>query len=216
MKIGVLGTGRVGKSVGTKLVDLGHQVMMGARTADNPAATEWAGGLGDGANHGRFADAAGFGELVVNATSGAASLGALASAGAESLAGKVLIDIANPLDFSRGMPPTLTVANIDSLAEQIQRAFPDAKVVKALNTMNCEVMVQPALVPGSHDAFVCGDDAEAKATVAELLRSFGWPDENVIDLGDLTAARGLEMVLPLWVRLMSVLGTRHFNFHVAR
>jgi len=153
---------------------------------------------------------------VVNATSGAASLGALASAGAESLAGKVLIDIANPLDFSRGMPPTLTVANIDSLAEQIQRAFPDAKVVKALNTMNCEVMVQPALVPGSHDAFVCGDDAEAKATVAELLRSFGWPDENVIDLGDLTAARGLEMVLPLWVRLMSVLGTRHFNFHVAR
>jgi 8-hydroxy-5-deazaflavin:NADPH oxidoreductase len=216
MNIGVLGTGVVGKTVGARLISLGHEVAMGSRTADNPEANAWAGEQGDRASHGTFEDAAAFGELVVNATAGAASVDALTAAGAENLAGKVLIDIANPLDSSKGMPPTLTVVDTDSLAEQIQRAFPEAKVVKALNTMTCFVMVEPSKVPGSHNAFVCGDDEGAKATVVELLRSFGWPGEDILDLGDLTAARGMEMVLPLWIRLMTVQGGPFFNFKVAR
>jgi 8-hydroxy-5-deazaflavin:NADPH oxidoreductase len=215
MRIGVLGTGVVGKTVGARLISLGHEVTMGSRAADNPEASAWAGEQSDRASHGTFADAAAFGELVVNATAGAASLDALTAAGAENLAGKVLIDIANPLDFSKGMPPTLTVVNTDSLAEQIQRAFPQTKVVKALNTMTCFVMVEPSKVPGSHNAFVCGDDEGARATVVELLRSFGWPGQDILDLGDLTAARGMEMVLPLWIRLMMVRGGPFFNFKVA-
>ena len=125
----------------------------------------------------------------------------------------MLIDIANPLDFSAGMPPTLFVKDTDSLGEQIQRAFPDAKVVKTLNTINATLMVDPAeLADGDHTIFVCGDDAGAKATVTELLRSFGWKD--VIDLGDITTARGTEMLLPIWLRLMAPLGTPAFNFKI--
>jgi len=216
MKAGVLGTGRVGKAIGTKLVDLGHEVMMGSRSADNADATAWATEQGGRASHGTFADAAAFGELLVNATAGSASLAVLESAGAENLAGKVLIDIGNPLDFSKGMPPSLTVSNTDSLAEHIQRAFPETKVVKAFNTMTAQVMVEPSTVPGSHNVFVCGNSEDGKAAVIELLRSFGWPAEDILDLGDLSAARGLEMVLPLWVRLMSVQGTPLFNFKVVR
>ena len=150
---------------------------------------------------------------MLNCTGGIVSLDALRQAGAKNLAGKVVIDVSNPLDFSRGFPPTLTVCNTDSVAEQIQREFPDAKVVKSLNTMNAGVMVNPGLVPGEHDVFLSGNDAAAKATVAELLRSFGW--RNVIDLGDITTARGVEMILPIWLRLMGTLKTPQFNFHVA-
>ena len=216
MKVGVLGTGRVGKAIGTKLAGLGHDVMMGSRSADNPEATAWARGQGGTAAHGTFADAAAFGELLVNATAGGASLAVLESAGAENLAGKVLIDIGNPLDFSKGMPPSLTLSNTDSLAEQIQRAFPEARVVKAFNTMTAQVMVEPSAVPGSHNVFVCGNSEDARAVTVELLRTLGWPAEDILDLGDLSAARGLEMVLPLWVRLMSVQGTPLFNFKVVR
>lgn len=216
MKVGVLGTGRVGKAIGTKLAGLGHDVMMGSRSADNADATAWATEQFGTASHGTFADAAAFGELLVNATAGGASLAVLESAGAENLAGKVLIDIGNPLDFSKGMPPSLTVSNTDSLAEQIQRAFPEAKVVKAFNTMTAQVMVEPSTVPGSHNVFVCGNSDYARAATVELLRSFGWPAEDILELGDLSAARGLEMVLPLWVRLMSVQGTPLFNFKVVR
>jgi 8-hydroxy-5-deazaflavin:NADPH oxidoreductase len=214
VRVGVLGTGDVGRRLASKLVALGHEVKMGSRTAKNAKAVEWTKANGPKASAGTFADAAKFGEVVFNCTAGSVSLEALKLAGGKNLSGKVLVDVANPLDFSKGMPPTLTVCNTDSLGEQIQRAFPDAKVVKALNTMGNELMVNPGLVPGEHDTFVCGNDAQAKAKVVEILRAFGW--KSPIDLGDITASRGLEMVLPVWVRLMVTLKTRNFNFKIAR
>jgi len=216
MRIGVLGTGMVGRAIATKLADLGHEVKMGSRTAANESAAEWVASAGAGASQGTFADAAADGELVFNCTAGEASLAALESAGAENLAGKVLVDVSNALDHSRGMPPGLFTSSFDSLGEQIQRAFPDTRVVKALNTVNCEVMVEPSKVPGEHDVFLCGDDEAAKARVAELLQSFGWPPESVVDLGDLSSARGMEAYLLLWIRLWGALGTGHFNVKVVR
>lgn len=216
MRIGVLGTGMVGRAIATKLADLGHEVKMGSRTAANESAAEWVASAGAGASQGTFADAAAHGELVFNCTAGEASLAALESAGAENLAGKVLVDVSNALDHSRGMPPGLFTSSFDSLGEQIQRAFPDTRVVKALNTVNCEVMVEPSKVPGEHDVFLCGDDEAAKARVVELLQSFGWPLERVVDLGDLSSARGMEAYLLLWIRLWGALGTGHFNVRVVR
>ena len=197
MRIGVLGTGVVGTTIAAKLRELSHDVLIGSRSASDDAVP--------------FANAAAHGELVFNCTSGVASLEALGAAGEENLSGKVLVDVANPLDFSQGMPPRLSVCNDDSLGEQIQRAFPTAKVVKALNTMNAAIMVDPARVPGAHDVFVCGNEDDAKAQVAELLQSFGWPAERIVDLGDITAARGQEMYLPLWLRLMGAVGQPNFN-----
>ena len=215
MKIGVFGTGVVGEAIGTKLVQLGHEVMMGSRTATNDKAVTWVKQNGAKSSQGTFADAAAFGEILFNCTSGKASLEALRMAGAENLKGKILIDIANPLDFSRGMPPSLLVCNTDSLGEQIQRAFPEAKVVKSLNTMNCNLMVNPALLPDDHLVFVSGNDAAAKATVTMILKDwFGW--KSVVDLGDITTARGVEMVLPLWVSLMGQVGTPLFNFKIVK
>ena len=211
MRIGVLGTGMVGGAIAGKLVALGHEVMMGSREAGNEKARAWADAAGAGASEGSFTDAAAFGVLVVNCTAGAHSLEALEQAGRANLAGKVLIDVANPLDFSGGMPPTLTVANTDSLGEQIQRALPDTKVVKALNTMNCEVMVEPAKVPGDHDVFLCGEDEDAKQQVTDLLTSFGWPADHIRDLGGISSARGTEMYVALWLRLWGTLGTGYFN-----
>ena len=172
MKIGVLGTGMVGNAVAGKLVELGHEVRMGSREAGNEKARAWADAAGERASEGTFADAAAHGELVVNCTAGEHSLEALEQAGTDNLAGKVLLDVANPLDFSGGMPPTLGVANTDSLGEQIQRAFPEARVVKSLNTMNCQVMAAPSLVPGDHVVFLSGDSAAAKADVIDLLEAF--------------------------------------------
>ena len=215
MKIGVLGTGVVGVAIGSKLAQVGHEVKMGSRTANNDQAAAWVKQTGDKASQGTFAEAATFGEILFNCTSGKASLEALGLAGAENLKGKVLIDIANPLDFSRGMPPSLLVCNTDSLGEQIQRAFPEAKVVKSLNTMNCNLMVNPALLPDDHLVFVSGNDAAAKATVTMILKDwFGW--KSVVDLGDITTARGVEMVLPLWVSLMGQVGTPLFNFKIVK
>jgi predicted dinucleotide-binding enzyme len=162
-----------------------------------------------------FAEAAGHGEIVVNATAGTVSIAALKLAGADNLAGKVLLDIANPLDVSQGMPPTLFVKDTDSLGEQIQRTFPDTRVVKTLNTMTAAVMVDPAqLAGGAHSVFVSGNDNDAKKTATALLESFGHTD--VIDLGDITTARGPEMLLPIWLRLWSALGTPLFNFRIVR
>jgi predicted dinucleotide-binding enzyme len=214
MKIGVLGTGLVGHTIATKLVALGHEVKMGARSATNEKATAWARSTGGGGTTGTFADAAAFGEIVFNCTNGAGTLPALDAAGDGNLRNKILIDVSNPLDFSRGMPPTLLIANTDSLGEQVQRTHPDAKVVKALNTMNCNVMVNPGLVKGEHDVFICGNDGAAKARVVELLRTFGW--KNIVDAGDISAARGQEMLVVLWARLFGALQTPTFNFHVAR
>jgi predicted dinucleotide-binding enzyme len=187
---------------------------MGSRAAGNENAVAWADGAGPLASEGSFADAAAFGELAINATAGVASLEVLEAAGAEQLAGKVLLDVSNPLDFSQGMPPTLTVCNDDSLAEQLQRAFPDVRVVKALNTVTAAVMVQPDLVPGRHTMFMCGDDAAAKQQVGVLLAELGWTDGTVLDLGDITAARGMEMYLPLWLRLYGASGTAVLNVEV--
>jgi len=214
MRVGILGTGMVGATVGSKLIQLGHEVKMGSRSASNENAVQWAKENGGRASTGTFADAAVFGEVVFNCTAGVASLAAIDSAGANNLKGKILVDVANPLDFSKGMPPTLTVCNTDSLGEQIQKAFPNVRVVKALNTMNCKVMVEPTLVGGEHDVFVCGNDPSAKAKVREVLKSFGW--KSIIDLGDISAARSMEMLLPIWLRLMGQFQTANFNFKIAR
>jgi predicted dinucleotide-binding enzyme len=214
MRIAVLGTGVVGRTIATKLVQLGHEVTMGSRSADSEGLREWLGDAGEGASGGTFADATAGAELVFNCTAGEASLDALAAAGADNLAGKVLVDVANPLDFSRGMPPTLTVCNEDSLGERIQAAFPQARVVKALNTVNAQVMTDPGRLPGAHNVFVCSNDPDAKAAVRELLQAFGWPGESIVDLGEIAAARGSEMYLPLWLRLMGALGTAEFNIQV--
>jgi 8-hydroxy-5-deazaflavin:NADPH oxidoreductase len=216
MKIAVLGTGMVGKAIASKLVGLGHEVTMGSRAADNQAATAWAAEGGERASHGTFAAAAAGAELVLNCTAGAGSLEALRAAGEQNLAGKTLIDVANPLDLSHGMPPSLLVTGTDSLGEQIQRAFPSTRVVKALNTVNCEVMVDPSRVPGDHDVFICGDDEDAKTEVRDLLGSFGWPERSMIDLGDITTARGTEGHLLLWLRLWGVVGSGDFNIKVVR
>jgi predicted dinucleotide-binding enzyme len=202
MRIAVLGAGVVGQTLAGRLRGLGHDVAIGTRTPRDDAVS--------------YADAASRAELVFNATNGIGSLEALGMAGAENLAGKVLVDVANVLDFSRGRPPTVGVANDDSLAEQIQRAFPDARVVKALNTVTADVMVDPARVPGEHVLFVCGDDADAKRQAVELLGSFGWPAERIVDLGDISGARGMEMYLGLWVQLVGVIGTPYFNVAVER
>lgn len=215
MKIGVLGTGMVGNTIGSKLIQLGHEVKMGSRTAGNEKAAEWVKKSGSKASQGTFSDAASFGEVVFNCTSGGGSLEALKLAGENNLKDKVLIDIANPLDFSKGMPPTLSISNTDSLGEAIQRAFPDLKVVKTLNTMNCNVMVDPSLVPGESDVFISGNDAAAKAVVTDILKSwFGW--RSVIDLGDITTARGTEQLLPIWIRLWGALQTPNFNFKIVK
>jgi predicted dinucleotide-binding enzyme len=200
MKIGILGTGMVGKTIGAKLAQLGHEVKYGGRTAKDGNVT--------------FADAATFGEIVFNCTKGDVSVAVTESA-KSALKGKILIDVTNPLDFSKGMPPTLFAGNTDSLGEKIQSALPDTKVVKALNTINCNVMVEPSRIKGDHDVFVSGNDKEAKARVAEILKGwFGW--KNVIDLGDITTSRGTESYMPLWLRLWGALGTADFNIKIVR
>ncbi|ALO12459.1 NADP oxidoreductase [Streptomyces venezuelae] len=226
MRYAVLGTGIVGRTIAAKLASLGHEVVIGTRDPKatlsrtepdgygNPPFAEWL-GFHDRIRLETFADAAAFGETLVNTTAGDGSLQALETAGAANLAGKVLIDIANPLDFSQGMPPSLNPVNTDSLGEQIQRAFPETKVVKTLNTMNSQIMVQPSRVAGEHTVFVSGDDAGAKQAVTDVLISFGWPESSVIDLGDISTARGVEMLLPIWLRLWGAVGHADFNFHIA-
>lgn len=215
MKIAVFGTGMVGTTIASKLVALGHEVKMGSRTADNEKAAAWVADAGARASQGTYADAAAFGELLFNCTNGGGTLDALAAAGADAMKGKVLVDLSNPLDFSKGMPPTLFVCNDDSLGERVQRAFPDTRVVKTLNTINCELMVDASRVPGEHTVFMSGNDPEAKRQVEAILREwFGHGD--VLDLGDITTARGPESYLPLWLRMWGALGTADFNVHVVR
>ena len=226
MKIAVLGTGIVGRTIAGATRKLGHDVVIGTRDPQatlartepdqmgNPPFSVWHADHED-IELTTFADAAAGAEMIVNASSGTASLELLGLAGESNLAGKVLLDIGNPLDFSAGFPPTLSVKDTDSLAEQIQRAFPEAKVVKSLNTLTASLMTDPrSLADGDHTIFVAGNDEGAKATVIALLESFGWSD--VIDLGDITGARGAEMVLPIWLRLMNTLGGPAFNFKIVR
>ncbi len=216
MNIGVLGTGMVGSAIGTKLVMLGHNVKMGSRTADNEKAAEWVKNNGALASRGTFADAAmSADEFIFNCTKGSASLEALKTVGAH-LKGKILIDLSNPLDFSKGFL-TLTVSVTDSLGEQIQRSFPDVKVVKAFNTLSNPLMVNPMLVNnGDHTLPVCGNDGAAKAKVVSLLNTFGWKKENIFDLGDITASRGMEAWLLLWVQMSVKLKSPMFQMKVVK
>ena len=214
MKIGILGTGVVGTTLGSGLAKLGHEVKMGGRTAGNEKAENWVKASGARASHDTFANAAAFGEIVFNCTSGMASLEALRQAGEKNLDGKVLVDVSNPLDFSKGMPPTLSIVNTDSLGERIQKAFPGARVVKALNTLSAALMTNPGAVKGETDLLIAGNDKAAKDQVRKLLESFGW--KSIIDLGDITAARGTEMWLALWIRLMGAFGTHVFNLKLVK
>ncbi len=209
MRIGVLGTGTVGQAIATRLCELQHEVFMGAREAGNERAAGWAAHHGPTGRAGTFAEAAAFGTIVFVCTAGHGAVDAVTSAAGE-LSGKVVIDLTNPLDHS-GDALKLFVGNDDSLGESIQRAAPDAKVVKTLNTVNNAVMVNPSLVPGDHVMFISGDDDQAKATARLLLEQFGWPADSIIDLGDLTGARAQEAYLLLWVRLMKPLGGLNFN-----
>ncbi|MBA3866305.1 MAG: NAD(P)-binding domain-containing protein [Solirubrobacterales bacterium] len=216
MRIGVLGTGAVGSAIATRMMQLGHEVAMGSRSADGEALAAWVETAGEDAKGGSFAEAAAGAELIFNCTAGIASLEALEAAGAENLAGKTLVDVAVPLDFSQGMPPRLAFCNDESLGERIQAAHPEARVVKTLNTVNCAVMVDPGKVRGDHVIFVCGDDGAAKAQVSALLVAIGWPADSILDLGGIESARATEMYLPLWLALYGHFGDAEFNIALAR
>lgn len=226
MRIGIFGTGMVGRKLAARLTELGHELVIGTRDPKQTIARTEPDIYGNPPFHvwsdqhpkvklETHEQAAVQGELLINATAGAGSLEALNLAGEANIGAKILIDIANPLDFSKGVPPTLFILKGDSLAEQIQRTFPTSKVVKTLNTMNATVMANPgAVADGDHSVFLSGNDGEAKTVVRGILRSFGWKD--IIDLGDITTARGTERVLPIWLRLNDALDTPFFNFKVVR
>lgn len=225
MNIGIFGTGMVGQALAGKLSELGHNVVVGTRDVSATLANAKPNAMGlppysawqkqyPKVKLVTFEEAAAHGELLLNCTAGAISLEVLKLAGEKNLNGKILIDVSDPLDFSKGFPPSLTVCNTDSTGEQIQRAFPQTRVVKTLNTVNAFVMVNPSRVPGDHNLFLNGNDEGAKAQVKKLLVSFGWKESNILDLGDITTARGTEMLLPIWVRLFAKLQNPMFNFHV--
>jgi 8-hydroxy-5-deazaflavin:NADPH oxidoreductase len=228
MNIAVLGTGSVGQTLSAKLLVLGHKVMMGTRNVTeaqirtakdgygNPGVGEWIKN-NPGVKLAAFADAIAYGHLIINATQGGKSVEALKAGNQGDLDGKIIVDIANPLDFSKGMPPVIMpeLCNTTSLGEEIQKAFPKSYVVKTLNTMWCGLMVNPAMIGGGdHNNFLCGNNPESKVEVRKLLNQFGWKEENLIDLGDITSSRGTEMVLPIWLRIMSVKHNGAFNFKI--
>lgn len=214
MKIGVLGTGMVGEVLAGRLIALGHQVMLASRSPGNEKAVAWADSNGAHAHHGTFADAAAFGEIVIFAVLGTAVVDVARLAGPDAFAGKVVVDVTNPLVYVPGEMPRLdpSFINTTSAGEQLQQALPAARVVKTLNTMNCAVMVNPALAGDNHDVFLCGEDAAAKATVIDLLHAFGWAAP--IDLGGIEAARGTEMMMPMWLRLYRHFGSAAFNYRI--
>lgn len=209
MQIAILGTGAVGPALAKALSAAGHQVTIGTRNPEQTKAREqWAEvDLPLAAYQDLDAD------IFINATNGSGSLPALQAVG-DALNGKVLIDASNPLDFSQGFPPSLFVSNTDSLAEQLQREFPEARVVKMFNTMANQVMINPRGLADDSTIFVAGNDTEARQSAASIAADLGWTD--VFDLGDLTAARGLEMYLPLWVRIFAQLGRPEFNIKLVR
>lgn len=218
MKIGILGTGSVGDTIGSRLIELGHQVMMGSRTNTNEKALAFVQKHNGKASNGTFAEAAGFGDMVFNCVKGEKAIEALTLA-APGLDQKIIIDVSNPLDFSKGMPPCLIpeLSNTHSLGEEIQKSFPSAKVVKTLNTMWCGIMVNPKMINnGDHTNYICGNDQEAKTKVIALLKEFGWSENNLLDLGDISAARGTEAVLPVWLRIWGATKNGAFNFKIVK
>jgi predicted dinucleotide-binding enzyme len=214
MNIGILGTGMVGTTIGAQLIRLGHTVMVGSRSTENEKAVAWVKSHGAAASLGTFADAATFGEMVFLCTKGDALLDILERVGSNRFAGKTVVDVTNPLDFSKGVPPSLFICNTSSLGEEVQKALPDSFVVKTLNIVNCEVMVNPAKYAPDGTMFLCGNDRDAKEKVRELLTRFGWRD--ILDLGDITGARGMEMMLPLWLRAWMVTKDVHVAFKAIR
>jgi predicted dinucleotide-binding enzyme len=215
-KIGVFGTGIVGNTIGTKLVQLGYKVMMGSRTAANEKAIAWVDANGKSASSGAFEDTVEFGDIIFNCTKGESALEVFKQAGIVKFKGKVIVDVSNPLDFSKGMPPSLLpqYTNTNSLGEEIQKLLPEANVVKTLNIVNCEVMVDAGKSGGDPTMFISGNSEEAKEKIKALLNQFGWTD--IIDLGDITAARGTEMLLPLWLRTYMATGNGYFGFKIIR
>lgn len=230
MKISIIGTGSVGQTIALKLAELGHNVMIGTRNVSdklaitakdsygNPPFGEWL-KANSKVKLGSFAESAAFGEIIINATHGGSSLTALKLAEAKNLSGKILIDIANPLDFSKGMPPSLLpgLNNTNSLGEEIQKTFPDTKVVKTLNTMWCGLMVNPGMIGGGdHINYISGNDTDAKTEVKKLLNQFGWRNDNLIDLGDISGSRATESLLPIWLRVWGVTQNGAFNFRLIK
>jgi 8-hydroxy-5-deazaflavin:NADPH oxidoreductase len=230
MKIAIIGTGGVGQTIAARLIELGHEVMIGTRNVSeklastskdgygNPPFSEWH-KANSKVKLDSFSKAAAFGEIIINATQGGASVEALKLSDPKNFAGKVLIDISNPLDFSKGMPPSLLpgLNNTHSLGEEIQKTFPLAHVVKTFNTMWCGLMVNPNMIGGgNHINFIAGNDTGAKNKVRKLLHQIGWKDENLLDLGDISAARSTESMLPIWLRVMGVTNTPAFNFSIVK
>lgn len=223
-----MGTGSVGRTLATKLVEVGHSVIIGTRSVEekleenerdqygNVSFGEWQ-TLNPEVPLGSFAEAADYGEIIINATKGSASLEALKMAGEESLGGKIIIDLSNPLDSSKGMPPSLIpeLSNTTSLGEEIQKQFPRSKVVKTFNTMWAGLMVNPSRINnGDHTNFICGNDQEAKNSVIDILVEMGWKKENILDLGDITSSRGTESYLPFWLRIFMTKNNGAFNIKV--
>jgi 8-hydroxy-5-deazaflavin:NADPH oxidoreductase len=220
MNIGVLGTGMVGEAIATALTEKEHNVRMGSRSASNEKATAWVNKSNNHATQGDFNDAAAFGEIVFLCLNGAHALDAVRSIDADSINGKIVIDVTNPLDFSKGMPPRLIegLNNSTSLGEEIQNTLPASRVVKVLNTITANLMVNPKLVNnGDHTLFICGNDADAKNKVKHfLVDTFGWKPENLLDLGGIIAARGTEAYVPFWVMIMQANGSPMFNVKVVK
>lgn len=227
-RIAIMGTGSVGQAYASKFIILGYEVMLGTRNVSekladtakdgygNPSFSEWH-SANKNVKLGTFQEAALFGEIILNATMGTKSITALRLADVKNLNGKILIDVANPLDFSKGMPPSLLpeLSNTNSLGEEIQKTFPYVRVVKTLNTMWNGLMINPAMLNGGdHTNFICGNSPEAKETVKEILKSFGWPEKNILDLGDISSARGTEMYLPLWLRIFGATSNGAFNIKI--
>jgi len=196
MKVGIFGTGDVGRSLGKAFITLGHEVKLGAREPNNAKAVAWAKEQGPKASAGAFAETAEFGEMAVLATLGAANEAVLKAAGPEHLAGKILIDATNPLAFQEGKPPGLAISGNDSGGEQVQRLAPKAQVVKAFNTVGNAFMFRPDFPGGPPDMFFCGNDSAAKQQVGVLLGEFGW---NPVDLGGIEVSRHLEGMCIVWV-----------------
>jgi predicted dinucleotide-binding enzyme len=219
MNIGVLGTGVVGRTIGTALTEKGHNVRLGSRTMHNDNAADWVKKSNNHATHGDFNDAATFGELVFFCLKGEFALDAIAALDPDNLAGKILVDVSNPLDFSQGMPPgILPRFSGTSLGEEIQKALPGTAVVKTLNTVTCSVMVDPKQVShGDHSIFICGNDSDARNKIKHfLVDNFGWKPDHILDLGPISSARTTEAYVPFWVSIMQSLGTPVFNIKVVR
>jgi len=210
MRVGVLGSGQVGQRLAAGFRGRGHEVMIGSRDPAKPELVRWLSGEGAGIEAGTFAAAAAHGELVVLAVLGNAAEQAIAEAGPENFSGKVVIDAMNPLDFSGGFPPKLSIAGQDSLGERVQRALPDARVVKAFNTIGSAYFVDPNFTEGDPTMLIAGDDEDAKRAVADVLADFGW--SQTVDIGGIEGSRELEAICIAWVKIGGARGAWDHGF----